>query len=106
VREFEWLCVVGFAAAMSNFFICGIAVNARCHFSECASRKSWVVMVGENLPRDADNHDAMKDMKWGDQTWEEIQYTGFLYSVPIRRLRPATRSAVRRVVLKGESSWS
>jgi len=28
-------------------------------------------------------------VKWGDQTWEEMQYTGFLYSVPSRRLRPA-----------------
>ena len=28
-------------------------------------------------------------VKWGDQTWEEMQYTGFLYSVPSRRLRPS-----------------
>jgi len=27
-------------------------------------------------------------VKWGDQTWEEMQYTGFLYSVPSRRLKP------------------
>jgi hypothetical protein len=33
------------------------------------------------------NPDATKDVKWGDQTWEEMQYTGFLYSVPGRRLR-------------------
>jgi Copper type II ascorbate-dependent monooxygenase, C-terminal domain len=36
------------------------------------------------------NPDASKDVHWGDQTWEEMQYTGFLYSVPSRRLRPAS----------------
>jgi hypothetical protein len=34
------------------------------------------------------NPDAAKDVFWGDQTWEEMQYTGFLYSIPSRRLRP------------------
>ncbi len=34
--------------------------------------------------------DATKDVKWGDQTWEEMQYTGFLFSVNSqRRTSPA-----------------
>ena len=32
--------------------------------------------------------DVTKDVRWGDQTWEEMQYTGFLYSVNSRRLTP------------------
>jgi hypothetical protein len=35
------------------------------------------------------NPDPNQVVKWGDQTWEEMQYTGFLYSIPSRRLRPA-----------------
>ena len=35
------------------------------------------------------NPDPNSPVKWGDQTWEEMQYTGFLYSIPSRRLRPA-----------------
>jgi mono/diheme cytochrome c family protein len=42
----------------------------------------------DNSPSNKDNPDPTKDVKWGDQTWEEMQYTGFLYSVPSRRLRP------------------
>jgi hypothetical protein len=34
-------------------------------------------------------HQLAEDVKWGDQTWEEMQYTGFLFSVPSRRLKPA-----------------
>ncbi len=43
----------------------------------------------DNSATSKHNPDATKDVKWGDQTWEEMQYTGFLYSVPSRRLRPA-----------------
>jgi hypothetical protein len=43
----------------------------------------------DNSTSNKDNPDPTKDVKWGDQTWEEMQYTGFLYSVPSRRLRPA-----------------
>ena len=35
--------------------------------------------------------DATKDVRWGDQTWEEMQYSAFLYSVNSRRRAPATR---------------
>jgi hypothetical protein len=43
----------------------------------------------DNTATNKSNPDPSKDVKWGDQTWEEMQYTGFLYSVPSRRLRPA-----------------
>jgi hypothetical protein len=43
----------------------------------------------DNTATNKSNPDPTKDVKWGDQTWEEMQYTGFLYSVPSRRLRPA-----------------
>lgn len=42
----------------------------------------------DNSTSNKDNPDPTKDVKWGDQTWEEMQYTGFLYTVPGRRLRP------------------
>ena len=43
----------------------------------------------DNSTSNKDNPDPSVDVKWGDQTWEEMQYTGFLYSVPSRRLKPA-----------------
>jgi mono/diheme cytochrome c family protein len=42
----------------------------------------------DNSASNKDNPDPSIDVKWGDQTWEEMQYTGFLYSVPSRRLKP------------------
>ncbi len=42
----------------------------------------------DNSTGNKSNPDAAKDVKWGDQTWEEMQYTGFLYSVNSRRLKP------------------
>ena len=44
----------------------------------------------DNSTGNKDNPDPGKDVRWGDQTWEEMQYTGFLYSVPSRRLKPAS----------------
>jgi hypothetical protein len=44
----------------------------------------------DNSASNKSNPDPTKDVKWGDQTWEEMQYTGFLYSVPSRRLKPAS----------------
>ena len=41
----------------------------------------------DNSATNKSNPDATKDVKWGDQTWEEMQYTGFLYTVPSRRLK-------------------
>ena len=43
----------------------------------------------DNSTSNKHNPDPTKDVKWGDQKWEEMQYTGFLYSVPSRRLKPA-----------------
>ncbi len=42
----------------------------------------------DNSAGNKSNPDPNKDVKWGDQTWEEMQYTGFLYTVPSRRLKP------------------
>ena len=42
----------------------------------------------DNSKGNKDNPDPSKEVRWGDQTWEEMQYTGFLYSIPARRLRP------------------
>jgi len=41
----------------------------------------------DNSATNKHNPNAAVDVKWGDQTWEEMQYTGILYSVPSRRLR-------------------
>jgi hypothetical protein len=38
----------------------------------------------DNSASNKSNPDATKDVHWGDQTWEEMQYTGFLYSIPKR----------------------
>jgi mono/diheme cytochrome c family protein len=38
----------------------------------------------DNSPANKSNPDPTKDVHWGDQTWEEMQYTGFLYSIPRR----------------------
>ena len=43
----------------------------------------------DNSASNKSNPDPSIDVKWGDQTWEEMQYTGILYSVPSRRLRPS-----------------
>jgi mono/diheme cytochrome c family protein len=41
----------------------------------------------DNSASNPSNPNAAIDVKWGDQTWEEMQYTAFLYTVPSRRLR-------------------
>ena len=43
----------------------------------------------DNSTSNKDNPDPTKSVKWGDQTWEEMQYTGILYSINSRRLKPA-----------------
>jgi hypothetical protein len=35
----------------------------------------------DNSAGNKHNPDPTKDVWWGDQTWEEMQYTGFLYSI-------------------------
>ncbi len=46
----------------------------------------------DNSATNKANPDASKDVTWGDQTWEEMQYTGYLYSVPRLRLKPAVKT--------------
>ena len=41
----------------------------------------------DNSASNKHNPDPTKDVNWGDQTWEEMQYTGFLYSVPSQKLK-------------------
>jgi hypothetical protein len=36
----------------------------------------------DNSPGNTHNPDPTKAVRWGEQTWDEMQYTGFLYSVP------------------------
>ncbi len=43
----------------------------------------------DNSATNKSNPDASKAVKWGDQTWEEMQYTGYLFTVNSRRLKPA-----------------
>lgn len=43
----------------------------------------------DNSASNKDNPDPTKAVTWGDQTWEEMQYTGILYSVPGRAVRPS-----------------
>jgi hypothetical protein len=40
----------------------------------------------DNSASNKSNPDPTKAVKWGDQTWEEMQYTGFLYSINSRRI--------------------
>ena len=35
----------------------------------------------DNSDRNPSNPDPSVEVKWGDQTWEEMQYTGFIYSL-------------------------
>jgi hypothetical protein len=42
----------------------------------------------DNSAENENNPDPAATVHWGDQTWEEMQYTGILYSVNSRRLAP------------------
>lgn len=42
----------------------------------------------DNSPKNPANPDPKVDVKWGDQTWEEMQYTGLLFS-PAKAATPA-----------------
>jgi hypothetical protein len=39
----------------------------------------------DNSAKNPANPDPKVDVKWGDQTWEEMQYTGLLFSLPPSR---------------------
>jgi mono/diheme cytochrome c family protein len=45
----------------------------------------------DNSATNKSNPDPTIDVKWGDQTWEEMQFTGFLYSINSRRLKPPVK---------------
>ena len=45
----------------------------------------------DNSADNVDNPDPSATVRWGDQTWEEMQYTGMLYSVNSRRIKPGTK---------------
>ena len=45
----------------------------------------------DNSASNKSNPDPTIDVRWGDQTWEEMQFTGVFYSVPSRRLKPPAR---------------
>jgi hypothetical protein len=45
----------------------------------------------DNSADNDNNPDPTATVRWGDQTWEEMQYTGILYSVNSRRLKPAAK---------------
>jgi hypothetical protein len=48
----------------------------------------------DNSPANKSNPDATKTVWWGDQTWEEMMFTGLLYSV--RPVAPASTAASAR----------
>ena len=43
----------------------------------------------DNSSGNKDNPNSKVDVKWGDQTWEEMQYTGLLFS-PVAQPKPVT----------------
>jgi len=52
----------------------------------------------DNSPANRANPDPSVDVKWGDQTWEEMQYTGILYSASA----PPPTTAARQEPAKRE----
>ncbi len=49
----------------------------------------------DNSPANKSNPDPKIDVKWGDQTWEEMQYTGLLFS-PAQAPAPPQQQAGRK----------
>jgi len=45
----------------------------------------------DNSPANPDNPDPKSDVRWGEQTWEEMQYTGLLVSFAHRAPTPPGR---------------
>jgi hypothetical protein len=44
----------------------------------------------DNSTANKANPDPKKDVYWGDQTWEEMQFTAFTFSLPETQTRPST----------------
>jgi hypothetical protein len=49
----------------------------------------------DNSAGNTSNPDPKTDVKWGDQTWEEMQYTGILFSPAIAPTPPHTPGGIR-----------
>jgi hypothetical protein len=45
----------------------------------------------DNSPNNKYNPDPSKEVKWGDQTWEEMMIGWFTYSIPVTPAPPATK---------------
>src|SRR6185295_2093927 len=45
----------------------------------------------DNSPSNRNNPDPTKDVRWGEQTWEEMQYTGLNYSIDRKTPAPAAQ---------------
>jgi hypothetical protein len=71
--DFKWQTYYMFAKPLE--IAAGSKITSMAWYDNSASNKA--------------NPDPTKDVKWGDQTWEEMQYTGFLFTVPSRRLKPS-----------------
>ena len=50
-----------------------------------AGSKLKSVATYDNSASNSHNPDPTKEVRWGDQTWEEMQFTGFFYSIPRRQ---------------------
>ena len=71
--DFNWQTYYMFARPL--------AVPAGAHIEAAA----WY----DNSAANPSNPDPKVAVRWGDQTWEEMQYTGFLYSVDSKRRSPS-----------------
>ncbi|MEO7362072.1 MAG: hypothetical protein ABI120_17205 [Gemmatimonadaceae bacterium] len=69
--DFNWQTYYMFTTPLD--LPAGSKLTSRAWYDNSASNKS--------------NPDATKDVHWGDQTWEEMQYTGFLYTIPSRKVK-------------------
>ena len=38
----------------------------------------------DNSPNNRNNPDPSKEVRWGDQTWEEMMIGWFTYTVPVK----------------------
>ena len=73
--DFNWQTYYMFATPLE--LPAGAKITSRAWYDNSATNKH--------------NPDASANVHWGDQTWEEMQYTGMLYSVNSRRLAPAAK---------------
>ena len=78
------------AAACSNVRFAGLGARASAGVDVYSAKEPLQVPKGskivstawyDNSAGNKSNPDPKVDVKWGDQTWEEMQYTGILYSV-------------------------